>query len=399
VGAAVKVLFLAHRIPYPPDKGDKIRAFHFLEHLAASHQVWLGAGADDPADMQYAPVLKARCADVCVAPLGLPARTLNMLSAFHLDLPLSVARFRHRRLEAWIAHVLEDVRPDVVFVYSSALAQYLIGRVKPGVRVVVDFVDADAEKWRAYAAKAKPPMRWIYAREFASLVKFERRALDMAQSGILISETERGLLGDFIPNGRSKLAVIPNGVDTDYFRQDDASPGIQDIVLCGRMDYLPNVDAARWFVESILPEVRRACPQAVFRVVGAQPTAEVLALARMDGVEVTGSVPDVRPYLGKAAVVVAPLRIARGIQNKVLEGLAAGRPVVATPNALDGIGARPGRDILVAADASDFVRAVTQVLRGEAAPDLAANGRRYVVEHHQWSAQMAKLDALLFSKP
>jgi sugar transferase (PEP-CTERM/EpsH1 system associated) len=396
VGARVKVLFLAHRIPYPPDKGDKIRAFHFLEHLTATHQVWLGAAADDPADMRYVPVLREKCTDVCVAPLGPLRRVLNMLSGFHLRLPLSVARFRHRQLDAWIARVLEEVQPDVVFVYSSALAQYLIGRVKPGTRVVVDFVDADAEKWRAYAAETKPPMRWVYAREFAALVKFERRALDLAQSGILISETERGLLGDFIPEGRSKLAMVPNGVDTEYFRQDDASPRSQDIVLCGRMDYLPNIDAAQWFVESILPEVRRVCPQAVFRIVGAQPTAEVLALAKTEGVEVTGSVPDVRPYLAQAAVVVAPLRIARGIQNKVLEGLSAGRPVVATPNAVDGIGAEPGRDVLVAADAADFARAVTQVLRGEAAPDLAANGRRYVVEHHQWSAQMAKLDALLF---
>jgi sugar transferase (PEP-CTERM/EpsH1 system associated) len=392
----MKVLFLAHRIPYPPDKGDKIRAFHFLEHLAASHQVWLGAAADDPADMRYVPVLKERCADVCVAPLGPLARTLNMLSGFHLGLPLSIARFRHRRLEAWIAHVLEEVRPDIVFVYSSALAQYLIGRVEPGVRVVVDFVDADAEKWRAYAAKAKPPMRWIYAREFASLVKFERRALDMARSGILISETERSLLGDFIPQGKSKLAVIPNGVDTEYFRQEDASPQSQDIVLCGRMDYLPNIDAAQWFVDSILPQVRRDCPQAVFRIVGAAPTPEVLALAKTDGVEVTGSVPDVRPYLGRAAVVVAPLRIARGIQNKVLEGLAAGRPVVATPNALDGISAQVGRDILVAAEADDFARAVIEVLKGAAPRDLAANGQRFVVEHYQWSAQMTKLDALLF---
>ncbi len=396
MGARVKVLFLAHRIPYPPDKGDKIRAFHFLEHLAASHQVWLGAAADDPADMRFVPVLRERCADVCVAPLGPVARTLNMLSGFHLGLPLSVARFRHRRLDAWIAHVLEEVRPDVVFVYSSALAQYLIGRVKPGTRVVVDFVDADAEKWRAYAAETKPPMRWIYAREFASLVRFERRALDLARSGILISETERGLLSDFIPEGKSKLTVIPNGVNTDHFRQDEADPASQDIVLCGRMDYRPNIDAALWFVGSILPQVRRACPAAVFRVVGAAPTAEVLALAKTDGVEVTGSVPDVRPYLAKAGVVVAPLRIARGIQNKVLEGLAAGRPVVVTPNALDGIGAMAGRDVLVAAEADDFARAVIDVLQAKAPRDLAANGQRYVVERFQWSAQMTKLDALLF---
>lgn len=396
MGVGVKVLFLAHRIPYPPDKGDKIRAFHFLEHLAASHQVWLGAAADDPGDMQYVPVLRERCADVCIAPLGLAARTLNMLSGFHLGLPLSVARFRHRRLETWIAHVLEDVRPDVILVYSSALAQYLIGRVKPGARVVVDFVDADAEKWRAYAAQTKPPMRWVYAREFASLVKFERRVLDLAQSGILISETERALLGDFIPEGKSKLSVVPNGVNTDYFRQDDANPDSQEVVLCGRMDYRPNVDAAQWFVESILPQIRQACPQAVFRIVGAAPTAEVLALAKTDGVEVTGSVPDVRPYLAKAAVVVAPLRIARGIQNKVLEGLAAGRPVVGTPNALDGIGAQVGRDVLVAAEAGDFARAVIDVLQGKAPRDLAANGQRFVVGRYQWSAQLAKLDALLF---
>ncbi len=396
MGAGVKVLFLAHRIPYPPDKGDKIRAFHFLEHLAASHQVWLGAAADDPTDMQYVPVLRERCADVCVAPLGLAARTLNMLSGFHLGLPLSVARFRHRQLEAWITHVLDDVQPDVVFVYSSALAQYLIGRVKPGVRVVVDFVDADAEKWRAYAEQAKPPMRWVYAREFGALVKFERRALDLAQAGILISETEKDLLSGFIAPGGAKLSVIPNGVNTDYFRQDDPAAGSQDIVLCGRMDYRPNVDAAQWFVDSILPQVRSACPQAVFRIVGAAPTAEVLALAKTDGVEVTGSVPDVRPYLAKAGVVVAPLRIARGIQNKVLEGLAAGRPVVVTPNALDGIGAHAGRDVLVAEEASDFARAVIEVLQGKARADLAANGQRFVVEHFQWSAQVAKLDALLF---
>ncbi len=149
-------------------------------------------------------------------------------------------------------------------------------------------------------------------------------------------------------------------------------------------------------MESILPQVRRACPWAVFRIVGAAPTAEVLALAKADGVEVTGSVPDVRPYLARAGVVVAPLRIARGIQNKVLEGLAAGRPVVVTPNALDGIGAKAGRDVLVAAAADDFARAVIDVLQGKAAPDLAANGQRYVVENFQWSAQMVKLDALLF---
>lgn len=391
----MKVLFLAHRIPFPPDKGDKIRAFHFLEHLAASHQVWLGAAADDPSDMQYVAALEALCADVCIAPLGAAQRAVNMALGLLMSLPLSVARFRHPRLEAWIDKVLTEVKPDVIFVYSSALAQYLTGKVAPGTRVVVDFVDADAEKWRAYKDEAKPPLRWVYAREYRQLLKFDRAVLAGADTGILISETERRLLAGFFPKDEAKLTVIPNGVNTDYFRQDDAAPGSQDIVLCGRMDYLPNIDAAQWFAEEILPGIQRERPQAVFRVVGAQPTPEVLALKKIAGVDVTGSVPDVRPYLAQAAVVVAPLRIARGIQNKVLEGLAAGRPVVATPNALDGIGAKVGRDVLVAAEAADFARAVIDVLQGRSPPDMAANGRRYVVDHHQWSAQNAKLDTLL----
>ncbi len=391
----MKVLFLAHRIPFPPDKGDKIRAFHFLEHLAASHQVWLGAAADDPADMQHVAPLEALCAEVCVVPLGAAQRAVNMALGLLMGLPLSVARFRHPRLEAWIDKVLSEVQPDVVFVYSSALAQYLTGKVKPGVRIVVDFVDADAEKWRAYKDEAKIPLRWVYAREYRQLLKFDRAVLENADTGVLISETERRLLAGFFPKDEAKLRVIPNGVNTDYFKQDEAVGGSQDIVLCGRMDYLPNIDAAQWFAETILPQIQSACPRAVFRVVGAQPTPEVLALKKIPGVDVTGSVPDVRPYLAQAAVVVAPLRIARGIQNKVLEGLSAARPVVATPNALDGIGATVGRDVLVADGSADFARAVIDVLQGRAPADMAANGRRYVVDHHQWSAQNAKLDTLL----
>ena len=391
----MKVLFLAHRIPFPPDKGDKIRAFHFLEHLAASHRVWLGAAADDPSDMQHVGALEALCAEVCVAPLGAAQRAVNMALGLATGLPLSVARFRHPVLEAWIGRVLSEVKPDVIFVYSSALAQYLTSKVSPQTRIVVDFVDADAEKWRAYKDEARPPLRWVYAREYRRLLKFDRAVLDAADAGVLISETERRLLAGFFPQDEAKLTVIPNGVDTDYFRQDEAAPGSQDIVLCGRMDYLPNIDAAQWFAHDILPDIRRACPRAAFRVVGAQPTAEVLALDKLAGVEVTGGVPDVRPYLAQAAVVVAPLRIARGIQNKVLEGLAAGRPVVATPNALDGIGARIGRDVLVAQDAAGFARAVVEVLQGRGPADMAANGRRYVVDHHQWAAQNAKLDTLL----
>lgn len=390
-----KILFLAHRAPFPPDKGDKIRAFHILEHLSARHRIWLGAGADDPADMQHLAWAREKYDGACFAPLGRVRRAWNMAWGAICGAPLSVARFRHPALEEWIAHVMRDVRPDLVIVYSSALAQYVVRRTGRGPPLIIDFVDADAEKWRAYAARAPLAMRWLYRMEVRRLVRFEQRALGMAAMGVLISQTERRLLAGFLPTGADKLCVIPNGVDTDFFQPASASPSGRDIVFCGRMDYAPNVDGAEWFAREILPKVREISPDAVFRIVGAAPVARVLALGAAPGVEVTGGVPDVRPYLASAAVVVAPLRIARGIQNKVLEGLAMGRPVVATPDALDGIAAQPGREVLVGADAAAFATAVADVLTGRAPADLGRRGRRFVLRHHRWDAQLASLDRLI----
>lgn len=391
-----KVLFLAHRVPFPPDKGDKIRAFHLLRHLAARHEVWLGAGADDLADLRHEAEARGICQDVCFAPLGPIRRRANLLAGLPRGAPLSVARFRHPELARWTRRVLDDVRPDLVFVFSSAMAQYVVGRLPASTRLIVDFCDCDAEKWRAYAETAPPGMRAIYRREFDRLVKFEAGVLAASEAGVLISETERKLLADFLPAGAHKLHVIPNGVDVDYFAPPREPPEDRPlIVLCGRMDYPPNIDGARWFAQEILPRVRRRTADAAFRIVGAAPTPAVRALAALPGVEVTGAVPDVRPHLAEAAVVVAPLRIARGIQNKVLEGMSAGRPVVATPQALDGIEAVAGRDVLTGADAESFAAAVAAVLTKSAPSDLALNGRACVLRRHQWSAQLRTLDALM----
>lgn len=390
-----KVLFLAHRIPFPPDKGDKIRAFHLLEHLAARHDIWLGAGADDLQDLKHTPEMRKRCVEVCIAPLGRMRRLVNMAGALLNGTPLSVARFRHPQLGRWIEKVLREIQPDLVLVYSSALGQYVLGRLEPGSRMIVDFVDADAEKWNAYAQKAKWPLRWLYAREARTLASFDRTLLDEAIAGLLISETERRLMAGFVEGQADKLQVMPNGVDTNYFHLMALPEGGSDIVLCGRMDYLPNIDAAEWFARDILPRIRESCPDARFRIVGAAPTPAVIALQQLPGVQVVGSVLDVRPYLAGAAAVVAPLRIARGIQNKVLEGMAAGRPVIATPQALDGIAAKVGRDVLVAEDAEGFAKAVLSVLQNRAPTDIGQRGRDFVVDHHRWAAKLSTLDVLV----
>ena len=390
-----KILFLAHRVPYPPDKGDKIRAYHLLQQLAPRHEIWLGAGVDEDAAPGCADWVRTISRDACLPRLGPVRRSVSMALGGAAGLPLSVARFGHPTLRRWVCRVLGEVRPDVVWVHSSALARYALGpaRVAP---LIVDFVDADAEKWRAYAEATRPPLSWVYRAEFERLVRYERRVMDEAAAGVVISEAERRLQAALQPRGADRLRVISNGVDAGYFHPAEGPSAEPAIVLCGRMDYAPNVDGAEWFAKEVLPMVRARTPAARFLVVGASPTAAVRSLARLPGVDVTGTVPDVRPYLARAAVVVAPLRIARGVQNKVLEAMASARPVVATPQATQGIGARGGEELLIAADAVEFAERVRQVLAGEW-PRLGEQGRRYVLERHSWEAEASEAERLIAS--
>lgn len=386
----VKILFLAHRAPFPPDKGDKIRAFHLLRRLTADHEVWLGATADDPADEGRLASADHRCREAVAPTLAPGRRRLNMALGLLRGAPLSVARFRHPDLERWVGRVLKEVRPDLVFVYSSALAQYVVGRSE--APLVVDFVDADAAKWEAYAELAAWPLSWLFQREARRLVAYERAVLAASAASLIVSESERRVMAELQPEGAGKLQVLTNGVELPSFAP-PAAGGL--IVMCGRMDYRANVDGAAWFAQEVLPAIRARRPDAVFRIVGAAPTREVRALAGLPGVEVTGAVPEVAPHLAEAAVIVAPLRVARGIQNKVLEGMAAARPVVATAAALEGLSVAPGRDVLQADAPDTFAEAVLDVLDGRAPEDLAMRGRRYVERRHRWETQLQGLTELV----
>jgi sugar transferase (PEP-CTERM/EpsH1 system associated) len=392
-----KILFLAHRVPFPPNKGDKIRAFHELEHLARHHDIWLGASADDPADLEHLAQAKRLFQDAYFGRPG-PVRTVfNLTRAALNGTPLSVARFYHPGLMGWCARILQNIRPDIVFVFSSAAAQFVLRRLPHGTKLIADFVDADAEKWRAYAQTSMVPQRWLYRTEFRRLVRYEAKVAAAAAANVFVSQTERDLFAGFVPEATPRLSVVPNGVDTEFFSPAPAFGAALagSIVFSGTMDYKPNIDAVSWFARDILPLVRRSVPGAHLRIVGAKPSAGVLALAKLEGVEVTGSVPDMRPYLQQAGVIVAPLRIARGIQNKVLEGMAMARPVVTTPEALDGIAARPDTDLLVAGNAAEFAEKVTAILQGRAPPALGANARATVVEHYSWVHHLNGLDQLI----
>lgn len=397
-----RLLFLAHRIPYPPDKGEKIRAWHMLDHLAAAWTVELGCLVDDPRDLDHVPTLRGRCAHVEAHQLrGRWQAASRALARARPGRPLSLGWFHDPALAAWVRRGLAERRWDAALVYSSAMAPYVMGpgAHRPGFRRVLDMVDVDSAKWQAYAAGAAPPMRLIWAREARTLAAFERRAALDFDRTLFVSEAEARHFVGLAPDCAARVDWVENGVDLARFDpgQDWPNPyppGAVPIVFTGTMGYRPNVEAVAWFAEAVLPVLRARTPPPSFWIVGANPAPAVQALARLPGVHVTGGVPDVRPFLAHAAAAVAPLRIARGIQNKVLEAMAMARPVVATPEAFAGVRATPGRALLVAEGAEAFAAAVAAVLDG-AHPGLGAAARAAVQAGHDWRATLARLDAVL----
>ena len=390
------LLFLAHRVPYPPDKGDKIRAWNMFRHLAQTHRMHLGCFIDDPADWEHLPTLRAMCADLACFKLDPRRARLKALLRLRAGQPLSLGYFHDRRLQHWVDAKLADPAIERVFVFSSAVAAYAM-HAKNAMRVL-DFVDVDSTKWTTYAAQARNPMRAVWAREGRTLLAFERQAAAAYDHSLFVSEHEWQHFLSLAPEAANRTGWVSNGVDLAYFSPDltfapPFEPSGADLVFTARMDYRPNIDAADWFARSILPALQLVRPAARFWIVGAAPTAEVKELGTLPGVQVTGRVPDTRPYIAAADVVVAPLRIARGIQNKILEAMAMARPVVATPEAFAGVRATPGRDILLASGVDDTVQHIIDVLDGRHAT-LGAAGRYAVETAHQWPVTLRLLDRL-----
>jgi sugar transferase (PEP-CTERM/EpsH1 system associated) len=397
------LLFLAHRIPYPPNKGDKIRSWHILRHLARRHRVHLGCFIDDPADREHEAMLRGVCADCCFVELKPRLGRILSLRGLLTGAPLTLPYYASAALRQWVRSTVERHRPEKFFFYSSAMAQF--DTPTPyAARRVLDLVDVDSQKWSEYGRRQPWPLSAIYAREGRTLLRFEREMAGRMDASVLVSPAEAALFATLAPESQHKVHAINNGVDTEYFSPDrsyatpfaDAST---PVVFTGAMDYWPNIDAVQYFAREVLPLVRQACPAATFWIVGSSPAPNVRDLAALPGVVVTGRVPDVRPYLAHAAAVVAPLRIARGIQNKVLEAMAMARPVVATAQAAEGIDAAPGEGLLVADTPRDLAQHVVAIVRDGAHGGLGPRGRGYVLATYDWQKSLEKLDVILDGGP
>ncbi|MGM9479714.1 TIGR03087 family PEP-CTERM/XrtA system glycosyltransferase [Roseateles sp. NT4] len=391
----MKILYLVHRLPYPPNKGDKVRSYHLLKHLAARHEVHLGTFIDDPDDEQHLPRVQALCKSMHAARLSPRSAKLLSLRGLLSGEALSLPYYRDAGLQAWVEETARRVGFDAVVVFSGVMAQYT-GGLKH-VKTLVDFVDVDSAKWRDYAPEHAWPMSWLYRREFAKLLGFEQRVADAAACSFFVTDNEVALFRELSPGHQLRLAALGNGVDADFFTPDAsrASPFTKDelpLVFTGAMDYWPNVDAVTWFANDILPALRERFPTLRFHIVGRAPTPAVQALAS-DAVNVTGTVPDVRPYLQHAAAVVAPLRLARGIQNKVLEAMAMARPVVAAGTCVRAITGEAQAGLLAAETESDYVERVSALLADAASANAAGRAARdFVLGAYSWDAHLSGLD-------
>jgi polysaccharide biosynthesis protein PslH len=392
-----EILFLAHRIPWPADRGDKIRSHHILQHLTQIAPVHVATFADDARDMGFVAQM-----DVILASSHVEVRNKPQWRAGAQALltgqPVSVCSFASGSMQDWIDSLVAGGKISHIFVFSGQMAQY-VPLSFSGV-VIMDFVDVDSAKFENYANEGNALMRWINAREGRLLASFERETARHVYTNLFVSEAEADLFR--VRSGADNVVAVGNGIDTRYYdpqaKFKKLHPAFPDplIIFTGQMDYRPNIEAVADFAQYAMPKIRAAHPETSFAIVGRNPTRAVTDLSMLPGVQVTGAVDDVRTWLAAADVVVAPLRIARGIQNKVLEAMAMAKPVVASAAAAEGIEADNGVHYFFEDTVDAEAERVCTLLADTASSlHIGAAARDHVITHYSWAEQLAPLDLLL----
>jgi sugar transferase (PEP-CTERM/EpsH1 system associated) len=387
----VKVAYLCHRIPYPPNKGDKIRAFHQLRALAAAgHDVDLFTLIDDPADLKQQDAMRQYCREIETARINPRLQKLRSLPYLVTSTALTLPYFHSPELATKVRNAFSRTAYDRIVVYCSAMFQYI--EHIDGVPVITDLVDVDSDKWKQYGTHARWPLNAVYRREGYRLEEYEKKVCSESSSVVVTTDREADLVRSMCPT--ANIHTIANGVDTKFFDRtvDGRVPCEPSIVFTGDMGYFPNEQAVRFFALEVLPTIRRAIPGIRFLIVGRNPSAEVLRLGGDPGIEVTGFVPDVRTYLARAQAAVAPFLIAAGIQNKILEAMAFSLPVVATHRAAQGL-KRPVADVVSTAETAAGLaeKVITLLSDREYARSVGAESRRRVTLHYDWDTCLSQL--------
>jgi sugar transferase (PEP-CTERM/EpsH1 system associated) len=388
----MKILYLCHRFPFPPRRGGKIRPFHMIRHLARNHEVVVGSLVRSEQEAEEGKGLAQYCAQYVMGRVHEPVQALRMVARLPSSTPSSMGFFYSPHLARRIQELLREQRFDLIFVHCSSAAQY-VENVR-SVPKILDFGDMDSHKWLEYARYKPFPISLGYRLEAKKLERAERRLAARFDLCTTITRAEWETLQGYETGVASDW--FPNGVDNDYFAPTDEPYDPDTISFIGRMDYYPNQECMLDFCASVLPVLQRRRRALKLLIVGANPPPSILALGKLEGVTVTGSVPDVRPYQRQAALMVAPLRIARGTQNKILEAMAAGVPVVASPAAAGGVDARSPDHFLVASTPDEYAAMIFGVLENRAERmRLSQAGRARMLSHHAWDRSMHRLDGII----
>jgi len=396
-----EILFLVHRIPFPPDRGDKIRSYNMLKAMADIAPVHVGCFADDARDMGFADEMAEVTASQYVT-MRARSKPVAGINGLLRGLPILVAMYEKPELHDWVQGVLATRPIRAIVAYSVQMAHYVPHILPMGSRFMMDFVDFDSAKYAAYGAQQSGAMGLVHRREGQVLLDFEREVACRADISTFVSEAEAQLFARTADVQDQHICALENGVNLQYFNVQSNFSEIDYkekplLVFTGQMDYRPNIEAVESFVYEALPIIRAKYENASFAIVGRNPAPQVTTLAKRPGVIVTGDVPDVRGWLAAADVVVAPLRIARGIQNKVLEAMAMARPVVASPQAAEGIDATNGEHFIVANDPQAEAEAVRVLLENPAqAAALGQAARARMEARYDWAATLAPLRKMLF---
>ncbi|MBU4259945.1 MAG: TIGR03087 family PEP-CTERM/XrtA system glycosyltransferase [Proteobacteria bacterium] len=402
----MNILFLSHRIPYPPDKGDKIRSFNEIKYFSKRNKIYLGTILDQQSEDAYLNELEQYCKEVHAIYFNKKAKLLKSLFT---GKAFSVSNFYDKSLQNYVDRTLKEKNIDAVICFCSSMAEYIFRNPLykkaglPNTKLIIDYVDLDSNKWLQYARYASPPLNLIYEIENKRLFKYEVKINRSFHHSIFISQREVEVFKKLYPKARN-IHVIPNGVDYEYFspyqsdinQQPETRNQKPILLFTGVMDYFANENGVKWFCKSIFPKIRAELPQAQFYIVGSRPTNMVRNLSGIDGVIVTGYVHDIRKYYWMADVCVTPLKIACGLQNKVLEAMATGNAVVATSNASGGIICHNNIDIAIADGEVSFANEVISLLKE---PDRRKEMGKRAVEnirrHYSWEKNLKAFDDLL----
>jgi polysaccharide biosynthesis protein PslH len=393
----MRILYVCHRFPFPPRRGGTIRPFNMIKHLSQSHEVVVCSLSRSERETQDAQGIAPHCAEFHIGQVDNRFQTLRMLATLPTPLTASASFFHSSQLARTIKRLLATQKFDLIFVHCSSVAHY-VAHVQ-GIPKILDFGDMDSQKWLEYARHKPFPLSLGYGWEGVRLRAEEKRLARRFDLCTTITRAERQTLINY--GVSTPTDWFPNGVDNSFFAP-AASADVQApydpniIVFIGRMDYFPNQQCMLDFCANVLPKLQAQRPALKLQIVGAEPSAEIRQLAQLPGVTVTGTVPDVRPYVTQAALTVAPLRIARGTQNKILEAMAMGTPVVCSSAAAGGVDAVPGEHFITADAPEDMCNAVLRVLQNPAErARLAEAGRARVLTNHAWPHSMQRLDVII----